>query len=93
MLFLVLLPPPAAKELNPIVGLSQTPSLDVSDTTVIKPVDSLIKFFQNEYDGKDGKDGKEYVADGDNTQINLVCRFLSNYPKAIVQQMKLVCGL
>jgi alpha-methylacyl-CoA racemase len=51
----------AAKELNPIVGLSETPSLDVTDRTVIEPGDGSEKVLA---DWLGWKNGKEYIVDG-----------------------------
>ena len=82
----------AAKESNPIFGLSQTPSLDVSDRTVIEPEDGSDRILQNGWDGRMVRNmlcmGKQ-----SNSEINLVCRLLYSYPKAILQKMKLVCRL
>jgi alpha-methylacyl-CoA racemase len=51
----------AAKELHPIVGLSESPSLDVSDRTIIEPGDGCDRILSGWLGWKNGKD---YFVDG-----------------------------
>jgi alpha-methylacyl-CoA racemase len=51
----------AAKELNPIIGLSETPSLDVSDRSILNPGEGSDRVLS---DWLGWKHGKEYTVDG-----------------------------
>jgi len=56
----------ATKELKPIVGLSETPSLDVTDRTELVPGDGSDRVL-NEWLG--WKEGKDYVIDGKTVKV------------------------